>query len=438
MQPKTVPEPFNHIIETLKAVAKKHQFVLYAVGGFVRDLYLGRESKDLDIMVEGENGGIRFAETVARELNIRGPVIFPRFGTAKLSIEGQEIEFVMPRTEYYTDESRNPDTSLGTLEQDARRRDFTVNALFWCLNDGKTLDLTGRGFADISTRTIRVTDPEHADVIFSQDPLRMMRAVRQSVQLGFTIEPLTYAAIAANVFRLDIVSVERIQDELNKMLLSIDPVHALKLLVETGLFRQIFPEKGMDVLRLCLQSDMNILISYLPQDLALRLSALLYYVPQSGIVDAELSQFVMGRLKYSKDLKLAVSKIIRFSEDALRYESSWTDSAVRLLIMQCGEYVPSVLSFSRAHARMAHHKTSSLSALDELERRINEVQQVLAVKDMGNILSGEELMRLFDRRAGPWIQKVKEILLKAQFDNPALTKEQARAIVRVLIDKKTF
>jgi hypothetical protein len=87
---------------------------------------------------------------------------------------------------------------------------------------------------------------------------------------------------------------------------------------------------------------------------------------------------------------------------------------------------------------MAHHKTSSLSALDELERRINEVQQVLAVKDMGNILSGEELMRLFDRRAGPWIQKVKEILLKAQFDNPALTKEQARAIVRVLIDKKTF
>ncbi|MEI8217749.1 MAG: hypothetical protein WCG51_01705, partial [Elusimicrobiota bacterium] len=427
MKRGTVAQPFDHIIETLVAVAKKHGFVIYAVGGFVRDLYAGRESKDLDIMVEGKDGGVRFAEIVARELGIREPVIFQRFGTAKLSIEGQEIECVMPRTEYYKDDSRNPDTGLGTLEQDAKRRDFTMNALFWRLNDGEILDLTARGFADIAAGVIRVTDPENAGLIFSQDPLRMMRAIRQSVQLGFQIEPATYAAITANAHRLTIVAVERIADELNKMLVSDAPVTAMNMLVETTLFGYVFPQAAMENARRSIASRQDTLLAHVEKNLSLRLAAVIS--PTPGTDDAEMALAVMQRLKYSKDNMQAVGMNIRFAADLFRYESSWPDPAVRRLIYRCGDYVQNVLSFARARAQWAGD-TASVVLLDNLDRRIIDVQRVLAVKDMGNILTGKELMTLFDRSGGVWIQKIKEALLQAQFDNPALSKEEAVAIAR--------
>jgi len=138
---------------------------------------------------------------------------------------------------------------------------------------------------------------------------------------------------------------------------------------------------------------------------------------------------VMQRLKYSKDNMQAVGMNIRFAADLFRYESSWPDPAVRRLIYRCGDYVQNVLSFARARAQWAGD-TASVVLLDNLDRRIIDVQRVLAVKDMGNILTGKELMTLFDRSGGVWIQKIKEALLQAQFDNPALSKEEAVAIAR--------
>ena len=135
-----IPISYKSIVETLIKIARDNDFIIYAVGGFVRDIILNREPNDLDIMVEGENAGIVFSEIVAKTLKIHPPVVFEKFATSKLLIEDKEIEFIMPRKEYYDKNSRNPETEIGTLQQDALRRDFTVNALFLRLNDFQLLD----------------------------------------------------------------------------------------------------------------------------------------------------------------------------------------------------------------------------------------------------------------------------------------------------------
>ncbi|MBR3627282.1 MAG: tRNA nucleotidyltransferase, partial [Elusimicrobia bacterium] len=143
------PTEYKSIVNSLIKIAKDNNFIIYAVGGFVRDIILNREPNDLDIMVEGENAGIEFSKIVSKELKIHPPVTFDKFATSKLIIDNKEIEFIMPIQEYYEKNSRNPQTKIGTLEQDALRRDFTINALFLRLNDFKLLDLTQKGLQDI-------------------------------------------------------------------------------------------------------------------------------------------------------------------------------------------------------------------------------------------------------------------------------------------------
>ena len=147
-----IPKNYQDIIRKLTQIAIDNNFVIYIVGGFVRDIILNREPNDLDIMVEGENAGIEFSKLVANKLNIHPPITFEKFATSKLLIDDKEIEFIMPRKEYYDKNSRNPKTERGTLEQDALRRDFTVNALFLRLNDYKLLDLTKKGIEDIKNK----------------------------------------------------------------------------------------------------------------------------------------------------------------------------------------------------------------------------------------------------------------------------------------------
>ena len=156
MKSLKIPQTYQSVVEILIKIAKNNNFIIYAVGGFVRDIILNREPNDLDIMVEGENAGIEFSKIVAKELNIHPPITFEKFATSKLLIENKEIEFIMPRKEYYDKNSRNPQTEIGTLEQDALRRDFTVNALFLRLYDFELLDLTKKGLEDIEDKIIRV------------------------------------------------------------------------------------------------------------------------------------------------------------------------------------------------------------------------------------------------------------------------------------------
>lgn len=213
----------------------------YVVGGYVRDLFLYRPSKDIDIVSVGQ--GIDLAKAVAKELG-RGAqlAVFARFGTAQVKQGDLEVEFVGARRESYTPDSRKPFVEDGTLEEDQERRDFTINALAICLNEDRFGELVDPfdGLTDMEELTLRT--PLDPDITFSDDPLRMMRAIRFASQLGFFIEPETFAAIGRNASRIEIISAERINTELNKILLSPRPSLGLELFEQTGLMAKVFPE----------------------------------------------------------------------------------------------------------------------------------------------------------------------------------------------------
>lgn len=222
-------------------VAEEIGLVAYAVGGVVRDIFLNRSSKDIDIVVVGS--GIELARAVARRISPSLHVsVYKNFGTAQFTYNGTMVEFVGARKESYSHDSRKPHVEDGTLEDDQNRRDFTINALAIALNGpqkGEIIDSFG-GIEDIQKKLIRT--PLDPDITFSDDPLRMLRAIRFSSQLNFTIVAETYEAIVRNAYRLEIISRERIAEEMNKILLSPKPSIGLKLLDDSGLLVQFLPE----------------------------------------------------------------------------------------------------------------------------------------------------------------------------------------------------
>ncbi|MBC8004053.1 MAG: HD domain-containing protein, partial [Verrucomicrobia bacterium] len=229
------------IFSIISAIADQLNQETYLIGGYVRDLILNRPSPDIDVVTIGS--GIHLAERVAKKL---GPSIqvsvFKTFGTAMLKYESLDVEFVGARKESYNEDSRKPTVEDGTLEEDQNRRDFTINALAICLNSDRFGELTDPfgGIQDIKDKIIRT--PLEPGITFSDDPLRMMRAIRFATQLGFTIEEKTLEAIALNKKRIHIISRERIAEELNKIILSSKPSVGFRLLDKTGLLEIIFPE----------------------------------------------------------------------------------------------------------------------------------------------------------------------------------------------------
>ena len=229
------------IFQVISELADKIDQETYVIGGFVRDLILNRPSPDIDVVTIGS--GIQLAEMVAKKLGPNIQVsVFKNYGTAMLKYQSLEVEFVGARKESYNEDSRNPIVEDGTLEEDQNRRDFTINALAICLNSkrfGELIDPFG-GIQDIENKILRT--PLEPGITFSDDPLRMMRAIRFATQLGFTIEAKTLEAITLNKKRIHIISKERIGEELNKIILSSKPSVGFKLLDKTGLLEIIFPE----------------------------------------------------------------------------------------------------------------------------------------------------------------------------------------------------
>ena len=231
----------DKIFKIISEAADEQQQECYVIGGFVRDIFLKRPSKDIDVVVVG--GGITLAENVTKKLGKQAKLtVFKNFGTAQVKLKDLEVEFVGARKESYQRDSRNPIVEDGTLEDDQNRRDFTINALALCLNKdrfGELVDPFG-GIEDLKNFVIRT--PLNPDITFSDDPLRMMRGIRFSAQLGFFLESNTFEAIARNKERIEIISKERIADELNKIMMSRKPSVGFILLEKTGLLELIFPE----------------------------------------------------------------------------------------------------------------------------------------------------------------------------------------------------
>lgn len=416
----------NHpIFKVISEAADQLKQETYVIGGFVRDLILNRNSPDIDVVTVGS--GIELAEIVAKKLGPNIQVsVFKTFGTAMLKYQSLEVEFVGARKESYNEDSRKPIVENGTLEEDQNRRDFTINALAICLNKdrfGQMIDPFG-GIQDIQGKIIRT--PLEPGITFSDDPLRMMRAIRFATQLGFTIEEKTLEAISLNKNRIHIISKERIGEELNKIILSAKPSVGFRLLDKTGLLELIFPElhrmKGREVVKGVGHKDnfyhtLEVLDRIAPNtnNLWLRWSALLHdiakpatkkYSPQLGwtfyshnFVGAKMVPALFKRMKFPLNEKMKyVQKIVELHmRPIVLSEEVVTDSAIRRLLFEAGDDVDDLMTLCEADITSKNpEKVAKYYGNFQLVRqKLKDLEERDHIRNFQPPVSGETIMEVF-------------------------------------------
>lgn len=422
----------------------------YVVGGWVRDLIMNRPSKDIDFVCVGS--GIALARAVAAALGPDVQVhVYKNFGTAQVVWGDYQLEFVGARKESYRSDSRKPLVEDGTLEDDQWRRDFTINAMALRLNTSGFGDLIDpfNGMEDIRKKVIRT--PANPRLTFSDDPLRMMRAVRFAAQLDFDIEPDTFAALTEMAERLGIVSQERITDELNKIILSPVPSYGFKLLFHSGLLKQFFPEMvllhGVEYVGGNAHKDnffhtLQVLdnVAKMSDNLWLRWAAILHDIakPQTKRYDAKQGWTFHGHEEKGarmvpgifRRLKLPMGPEMRFVQKLVRLHlrpialaKEVTDSAIRRLLFEAGDDVDALMMLCRADITSKNKEKVGrfLRNFDALERRMAEVEEKDRIRNFQPPVTGEEIIRLFNLRPGPVIgqlkEQVKEAILEGRIRN---------------------
>jgi poly(A) polymerase len=414
-------EPLKEFLGLLREAAGDIGARAWLVGGSVRDRLLGREHPDFDVVVE-DGRGLALAEAFARVSGSPSPVLFERFGTAQVRWGQHLVEFASARAESYAEDSRKPDVTPTTLEEDLRRRDFTVNTLVMDL-DGEVHDLLGTALPDLEARRLRT--PRAAEETFRDDPLRMLRAVRLAVQLGFELDPDLLPAMRATRERLrpPVLSVERTADELRKMLLSGQPARALQLLEDATLLEIVLPEvhgcRGVeqrgwhtaDVYGHTLQA-----VQLAPADLTVRLAALLHDVGKPAtatpdgafhgheLVGARLAEEALKRLRFSNAEIARVGKLVRLHLRPVFYDSGWTDGAVRRLARAAGDLLEPLLELARADIGASAYPHPE--KVEELAARLHE-QLRLQASRIRPVVSGADLMRELDLESGPEVGRIK-------------------------------
>lgn len=425
--------------------AKNEQVEVYVIGGFVRDLFLERPSHDIDFVVVGS--GIDFAKKLAKKIKPKTEVkVFKNFGTAMFRFEGLELEFIGARKESYDRGSRKPFVENGTLQDDQNRRDFTINVLAISLNNNNLYEVVDpfNGLEDLNKKIIRT--PLDPDITFSDDPLRMMRAIRFASQLNFTISDESYDAIKRNKDRIKIISAERISDELNKIILSKKPSIGFKLLFDSGLLEIIFPEmynlNGVEIINKVGHKDnffhtLKVLdnISKHTDDLWLRWAAILHDIGKprtkkfvNNTWTFHAHQIVGGKMITGifRKMRLPLNEKMRFVRKMVEMHhrpislvsETVTDSAIRRLVYDAGEDLDSLLTLTEADITTrieAKHKRF-LANYKKLRKDIVELEQRDFIRNWQPPIDGLEIMKLLNIKPSRIIGELKEAIKDAILD----------------------
>ncbi|MBM77920.1 MAG: tRNA nucleotidyltransferase [Crocinitomicaceae bacterium] len=441
----------NKVFIQISSVSNKINQPTFVIGGYVRDLLLKRQSEDIDIVTLGS--GISLAKEVEKEIKCNKISIFKNFGTAMIKNNAFELQFVGARKESYRKNSRNPIVENGSLEDDQKRRDFTINALAIGLNDDKKGILIDpfNGIKDLEKKIIKT--PLDPDITFSDDPLRMMRAVRFSAQLNFDIEELTFKGIVKNSERIKIVAQERITEELNKIILSKHPSKGFKLLDQTGLLELIFPEfhnlKGVEIIDGNGHKDnfyhtLKVLDNILPlskNNLWLRWAAILHdiakpktkrYHPKNGwtfhghedkgarMVPGIFKKFKLPldeKMRYVQKLVLLHLRPISLTNEKI------TDSALRRLLFEAGNDVEDLLKLCKSDITSKNKEKVNryLKRFEKVDEKLKEVEERDRIKNWQPPIDGKEIMETYNlgpcKEVGLLKEAIKNAILDGEIEN---------------------
>jgi len=419
----------EELVRLLRQAAGGLGLRAWVVGGYVRDKLLGRPHPNPDVVVE-DGDALKLAERFAELAHADPPVTFERYGTAQVTLPGHLVEFVTARAESYAPESRKPDVRPATLEEDLRRRDFTINTLLMDL-DGRIQDPLG-GRKDLEARVLRTpTDPLRT---FTDDPLRMLRAVRFAAELGFELAPDVLPAMRQMKSRLapPVISVERTADEVRRMLTSERPRLALELLDAGELLEVILPElaacKGVkqtgyhthDV-----YGHTLLTVERVPADLIARLAALFHDVGKPStatpdgaftgheVVGAALAKSALDRLRFSQKEIEAVVLLVRLHLRPVYYRSEWSDGAVRRLARDAGDQLDRLMALARADVAASAYPEPE--KLDELQARLEAVRHERPSR-LAPVVTGEDVMRARGIGPGPDVGRIKQRLQELVID----------------------
>ena len=437
--------PLRHpIFKHITRVVDRMGVEAYVVGGYVRDHYLARPSSDIDVVVVGS--GVAVAEELGKELGAK-VTIYKTYGTAMLRWRDAEIEFVGARKESYTPESRNPQVEPGTLEDDQRRRDFTINAMAWSVNGdrfGELVDPFG-GIEDLEECIIRT--PCEPDKTFSDDPLRMMRAVRFASQLGFDIDDYTFEGICRQADRIKIITKERIAVELNKILASPVPSIGLTLMRTSGLLKHILPEldrmagierRGKHAHKDNFEHTMKVLdnLAKRSNNLWLRWAALLHdigkpstknYDPQHGwtfhqheVVGSKMIPQLFRRLKLpmNEPMRFVQKMVFLHMRPIVLSEDLVTDSAVRRLLFEAGDDIEELMTLCEADI------TSGIDAkvqrylrnFELVRSKMKDLEERDRVRNFQPPITGDIIMKTYNLPPCSAIGEIKEVIKNAILD----------------------